>query len=235
MSDLPLAGIVQSIPGSTPAVHVSPEEGRSETPKVVSRERDGVRHSLHRFVEARTSSIDSELSRLKRKRMRLNTALEYEVFRRLLKFIDNEARAHLTSEDIWTLKRASFDWYGYFVDLEQYPRVPYAVRSIAAKGLYLTGEVAATQFRLCRGLMGSGCRHPHPKPSVEYAKSVVFNAALTHEELDVQWLHAQIERSTAFGLGRDFDQEDLEDHIANLEAEKAALERSFGTPYSISR
>ncbi|KAJ6512149.1 hypothetical protein C8R47DRAFT_1314191 [Mycena vitilis] len=181
MSELPLlAGTVQTIPGGTRAAHVSPEEGRSlaHTRKFVS----GELQKLHRFVEARTCSMsDSELSRLKGKRMKLNSALRHEVFRRLLKY--NEARAHLTSEDIWTLKGANFNWYGYFVDLEHYPRVPYAIRSIAVKALYLTGEVAATQFGLCRGLMGSA-RHPHPRPSVEYAKSLVLDAALTHEELD---------------------------------------------------
>ncbi|KAJ7645484.1 hypothetical protein DFH06DRAFT_1333136 [Mycena polygramma] len=111
MSDLPLwmsDGVVQTIPVGAPSrvVHV-PREEDSETRKA---DFEGIHLKVHRLVQARTTAIDMELSRLKWKRTKLNTALEYEVLRRLLKSIDKEAKAHLTSEEIWTLKRANFNW-----------------------------------------------------------------------------------------------------------------------------
>ncbi|KAJ6600860.1 hypothetical protein B0H10DRAFT_2082487 [Mycena sp. CBHHK59/15] len=147
--------------------------------------------------------------------------------------IDKEAREqYLTSQEIETLRSANFNWFGYFVDLDtKFHGVGPDVRAIAMKVLEGAGEAAVTQFCLCRNLKtraGEQGRYEqqHPRPSVEHAKTLISTTAVTSPGLDVDWIHAMINRSHTFASEGEWDErEDLEAHIENLQAEKAGLER----------
>jgi hypothetical protein len=167
--------------------------------------------------------------------------------------VDEEAREQfLTSDEVETLKSANFNWcqliysnprttsyltslpVGYFVDLDsKFSGVGPDVRAIATKVLNGVGEVAVTQFLLCRNLMsraGEQGRHEqqHPLSSVEHAKTIISTTAATSPGLDVEWIHAMIDRCDAFASEGEWDErEDLEEDIEYLQAKKAGLEREL--------
>ncbi|KAJ6509723.1 hypothetical protein DFH09DRAFT_1334049 [Mycena vulgaris] len=231
------ADTVDTIPDETPVFRISRDEdptARAKTRKMVLKETRAALCQVNRLQQQlRVTAIDRELARLSRKRSGLDQVLEYEVLNRLMKVIDEETRQQcLTNEEIKTLKSANFNWFGYFVDLDtKFHGIGPDVRAIAMKVLEGAGEAAMTQFRICRDLMsraGEQGRHEqqHPRPSVEHAKTLISTTAVTSPGLDVDWIHAMIDRSNTFGSEGEWDErEDLEAHIDNLQAEKAGLER----------
>ncbi|KAJ7456936.1 hypothetical protein FB451DRAFT_1275290 [Mycena latifolia] len=229
------ADTVDTIPAETPVFHISREDpaARAKTRKMVLKETRAALCQVNRLRQQRVAAIDRELTRLSRKRSGLDQVLQYEVLDRLMKVIDKEAREqYLTSQEIETLRSANFNWFGYFVDLDtKFHGVGPDVRAIAMKVLEGVGEAAVTQFCLCRNLKtraGEQSRHEqqHPRPSVEHAKTIISTTAVTSPGLDVDWIHAMIDRSHTFASKGEWDErEDLEAHIENLQAEKAGLEQ----------
>ncbi|KAJ7778481.1 hypothetical protein B0H16DRAFT_1503659 [Mycena metata] len=206
--------------------------------------------ALRRFSQHRIAAVDKELSRLHRKRLGLEQIVKYEIWSRLLKIIDEDAKSHLTGEEIVRLRSANLNScpfclsviskipthplpVGHFIDLDtRYPEVGPQIRQIAEKALARAGEEAKSQFLLCRELrctaMKARLREQHLKPSVDEAKFIVSKTAVAEPGLDVRWLHGLIDRSDAFGEPEEWDEwEDLVLHIQNLEAEKADLQEDL--------
>jgi hypothetical protein len=68
----------------------------------------------------------------------------------------------------------------------------------------------------------------HPLPSAEHAKTIISTTAATSPGLDVEWIHAMIDRCDAFASEGKWDErEDLEEDIEYLQAKKAGLEREL--------
>lgn len=106
------------------------------------------------------------------------------------------------------------------------------VRAIVTKVLSNAGNLAITQFRLCRVLMSCAReqgRHQqlYFKPSFEYAKAVISKMALTNPDFDADWWHAIIKGSRIFRTEQWGDLEDIDAELENLQIEKAELEEGL--------
>ncbi|KAJ7673423.1 hypothetical protein B0H17DRAFT_1183222 [Mycena rosella] len=204
-------------------------ECRHSSGSVRSIDWDSYALQVNRLNQLYITSIDRELVRLNRKRARLDRVLQYEVLDRLMRAIDAEAiEQYPTSEEIRTLKSANFNWsnvtHNWLLRRSGHQVPPRRPRCARPRDDGARGRPCRTSMSRVR----ERTRHQrrHPRPSVAHAKVLIATMAAASPEPDVDWLHAVIARADAFASeGEWAERDDLDTHIAELQADKAGLER----------
>ncbi|KAJ7263914.1 hypothetical protein C8J57DRAFT_1718905 [Mycena rebaudengoi] len=180
----------------------------------------------------RIVAINIKLIRLRKSLANLEPVLRYELLVRLIKGINAVTKDFLTSDEITLLRNAKFDWVAHLVKAEEYNLLPeeeqiaYKVREYlpaAMQDLVVFCAAAAHHYAKGRPKL------QYPIPTRQYAQAALLAIAhdLEHSGtgLNVAFAHAFIEESRFFtSKARSDPRQDLEDYIADLEAEKAARE-----------
>ncbi|KAJ7132271.1 hypothetical protein C8R44DRAFT_977915 [Mycena epipterygia] len=218
-------GMAESAMGMAEAAEAKAAEVSAEVKKI--------KEQLALLHKGRVAAIDSELRRLTSSLKAYERVLRYEVLVRIMRGIYWDAKRLLTWKEKLVLKNAKFDWVTHLVEVERYTAWP-QVTHIADKLRESLPAAAKELLAFCQDAVHRYgiVRHPlrHPIPSIRYAIEVLSSIALeiqdSEYELDVTFAW-EFSAEKALFVADDLDpRRQLEDEIAELEAEKAALLQS---------
>ncbi|KAJ7933908.1 hypothetical protein B0H13DRAFT_685677 [Mycena leptocephala] len=188
-------------------------------------------------------SLNARIVEMKQSLTHLSVVLLWEVVDRLMKGIDRNAKAALSSTDVLRLKAAHVNWVGTLIELDAgNPQdFPAQTLSIAKKAVAALSRAEVALFKCCREASNyygtEQRRRQHPIVTTAYAEKALAKIAQDVRErgdsrLDVELAkvviatHSSATRSKAalFADGDSDPREAIEDSIADLEAQLALLD-----------